>query len=111
MRKYSSKRNKVERNLSKIRAELYSEMIDEQGYICCQGCKRTGLIIECSHRIPRSRSIELIDDKKNIDLYCRTCHRNIEAGNYDLLLNGEEVKKYIKEKDIEYYQIKTLKNA
>jgi len=36
----------------------------------------------------------------------------VEAGRYDELKNGEEIKEYVREADPEYYRIKTvLKNC
>lgn len=64
-----------------------------------------------SHLIPRSYSIDLIDDPGNIRGHCLDCSMATEAGNYDVLDDAEIVKKYIEEQDPVFYRMKTMKDG
>ena len=106
MKKYSTARAAIERQYLKV----LKEILEEREPVC-EGCERC-LPLTPSHRIPRSRRRDLIAEKADIDLFCEDCHRHVEAGRYDELKNGEEIKEYIQEADPEYYRIKTvLKNC
>lgn len=105
MKKMTAKRARMERQYRKIQRE-----IAEERDRCCEGCGRTDCRITFSHRLPRSRRLDLLCDKNNIDLMCLTCHEFVEAGKFHLLANGEEIMKYLKATDPEYYQIQIAKD-
>ncbi len=107
IRKYSLKRQKIESELKKVKAELF-----ENWNKLCQGCG-TGIgYIDLSHRLPREPYVSLIADPNNLDWYCRErCHPAVERGDYHLLLNGAEVIEYIKSKDITFFNEKTILKA
>lgn len=102
MKHYTSKRAKLEREYRKALQEILEE---RPNY--CEGCWRPKPRTP-SHRISRRRNILLLADKDNIDLYCHDCHELVELGRYEELRNGEQVKEYIKNKDYEYFLIKTV---
>ena len=105
MKKLSKKRAKIERELTKVYAQ-----IDEERERCCAGCGRGDLPLEHSHRIPKRRRLDLICDPDNIDLMCRECHLLVEAGKWDLLIIGKEIESYIFENEPELYWILQFKN-
>jgi len=100
----SKNRLRLESQYNKVKAEIKKEREP-----ICQGCGCGGCPLTFSHRIPRSRTIKLLAVKENIDLYCLACHEEVEAGNYEKLLNGADVQAYIKKADSKYYFIKLYK--
>ena len=74
---------------------------------CCAGCGRYDLKLTFSHRIPRSRRIDLLTDPENIDLMCLDCHDKVKTGKYNELINGPEILAYIERMEPELYYLKT----
>jgi hypothetical protein len=102
MRSMTKKRAAIEREYRKVQQQKLEEGC------WCRGCGTTQKL-SFSHRIPRSRRRDLIADPENIDLMCMDrCHHLVEAGEYDKLKNGEEIREYIERVDPEYYNIKTI---
>ena len=108
IKKLSPKRQAIEKEYRKVQAE-----IAEERFVVCEGCGNVqgfGCTLSFSHSIPRSRRPDLIADKENISLHCQErCHKLCESGDYDMLLNGEQIKEYIKKVDQKYFLIKILK--
>lgn len=79
----------------------------------CSGCGNP-TNLSFSHLIPRSRNNKLYSEKRNIKLHClqrqdesKGCHQRWE-GNLEskkTLLDFEENMNYIKEVDLEYYNL------
>ena len=103
IKQFSEKRKKQEQELIAVKQKMLE---DWDG--CCDGCGTGQGYIDFSHRLPRSQFPHLIAEKENLDLYCRVCHANIEAGMYDLLKNGKEVAKYIQSQSLVYYNEKVI---
>lgn len=103
IKKFSTKRAALERKYRALQQEIFEEREP-----VCAGCNRGDLRLTFSHRIPRSRNIELLIDKDNIDLMCHGCHEKVELGRFDELMNGEEIKEYLMRTDLVYYNLKTL---
>jgi replicative DNA helicase len=64
MKHHTQKRAAIEREYRKAKKQIHDEMIEDNGYIFCRGCGTTSWRISWSHRIPRSRRIDLIADKE-----------------------------------------------
>ena len=102
IRKFSIKRAKKESEYILVKQKKFQEFDG-----CCEGCGTNQGYIDLSHRMPRDPYFDLIADEENLDWYCRErCHKNVELGYYDELKNGEDVKKYIKSKDIVFFREK-----
>ena len=106
---HTKARARIETGYNAAKQALYDEMMDDNGYVYCRGCDTTAGQITWSHRIPRSRRKDLIADKENIDPMCHDCHEKVEAGKYDELLNGEDIKDYIEANEPQLLQIKSLR--
>lgn len=104
MRKFTPKRAALEREYKKVQCQIF----EERGNYC-EGCGRNGLHISFSHRIPRSRRLDLMCDPENIDLMCLGCHDKVETGHFDELANGDEILAYIELQDPELYELKIAK--
>lgn len=109
MKHHTKKRASIETKYKAAKQALYDEMMEDNGYIYCRGCDTTSGRITWSHRIPRSRRRDLIADKDNIDPMCHDCHDKVEAGDYENLLNGEDIKEYIEANEPQLLIIKTLR--
>lgn len=90
MRKFSKKREALERAYKKAKEEIMTERPP-----ICEGCGTASGRISFSHRVPRSDRIDLLADKLNIDLMCDTCHERVEIGHFHLLSNSKEIIIYI----------------
>lgn len=103
MRTHTPKRAALERAYRKVKEQIMSDRPH-----CCAGCGTYSGRITFSHRIPRSRNIQLLVDPDNIDLMCTDCHEKVETGRYDELANGDEVRAYIERVDPEFFCLKVL---
>lgn len=104
MKQFTPKRASIENQYRKIKAQIMEEREH-----CCAGCGNYGAMITFSHRIPRSRRLDLMTDPNNIDLMCMSCHDKVETSRYDELLNGNEIQDYIHANDPELYYLKESK--
>ncbi|MCB0526809.1 MAG: hypothetical protein KDC86_19995 [Saprospiraceae bacterium] len=104
MKHFTTKRATIERQYQKVKAEIMQERQP-----CCAGCGTWQGSITFSHRIPRSRRVDLIAEKQNIDLMCPACHDKVETGRYDELQNGDEIICYIAENEPELLELKKIK--
>lgn len=102
MKQFSKKRASIETEYRKVKSQIMEEREP-----CCAGCGTFSGSITFSHRIPRSRRVDLIATKENIDLMCDGCAEHVEAGRYDKLINGQEILNYIELADNEFFHIKT----
>ena len=103
MKHHTKKRAALEREYQKVKSEIMQNRPH-----CCAGCGTWSGWITFSHRIPRSRNIQLLPDPNNIDLMCQLCHDKVETGRYSELLNGEEIREYIGRVDPEFFCLKVL---
>lgn len=98
----SQKQRERDRELHKV----YDKM-DQRDDRWCTGCGDP-FSLEHSHIIPRSRREDLITDPENITDHCTKCHEKWEHGTLadrKSLDDFEKSMKYIKSKDIVYYNI------
>ena len=86
--------DKEAREVARIKKELMQAQMDEYGYCFCHACGRnqSSTILDASHLIPRSYSIALITEPKNIWLHCRKCHRRWERKDYTMPKYNEMLK-------------------
>ena len=89
MRKISETQSSINRKLTQVYRE-----IDEKRGLECEGCGSNKYLTH-SHRVPRGRVKRLELKKNNIDIYCMTCHREVEDNRFWKLENGESVIRYI----------------
>lgn len=72
------------------RNEIKEAMMDAQGYVCCQRCKRTNSKMEAHHIVYRSEKPNHpnLHDKVNIIIVCVPCHNwyHKSKGNRDDLV-------------------------
>jgi len=63
---------------TKNRHTIYTEMLEEYGYLFCQHCEKSDKGIECHHLIFRSECNipELVHAIINLILLCPDCHHN-----------------------------------
>ena len=77
-RKYSQ--SQIDRNLRKAKSEFIEEFVYEHGFLHCERCKRTDLVLDVSHNISIDKCkkmglVEFIWDKENFELLCRSEHQ------------------------------------
>ena len=104
MKRKSSKQISIDKELK----EVYGEISYERDRVC-EGCG-TPYGLTHAHLIRRSWRRDLITDKRNIVYLCGECHDIYDnkpklrytLDNYDIWL------KYIKEKDLIYYNKLTI---
>ena len=110
----SKKQNKIKRQLVKV----YKEIALERSFHC-SGCGKSGYIVPLSHShlIPRSRRLDLVTDKNNIQYHClsygetKGCHDIWESRDRKTLNDYFYNLAYIMKKDKEYYHIITELNG
>jgi hypothetical protein len=94
--------------------KLVCTKISEERGMVCQGCG-TSDRLSFSHLIPRSRRPDLITIALNIHIHCmdgdgiKGCHEKCEAGRYDELQDGEDIKRALVRLDSEYFSLKLMK--
>ena len=74
----SNKQQKSNREVSKAKATMLKEVLDEYGYLFCKGCGTTQGRIDCSHIIPISDNKKLEGERLNLTLHCEKCHNIFE---------------------------------
>jgi hypothetical protein len=105
MKNQSNKRTALEREYVKAKKRREDMLMDEGKANCCEGCGRN-LPTTCSHIIPRSYDITLLAEVDNFRFHCDNCAKNVERGDYDLLLDGEIILSYIEATRPVYAEIK-----
>lgn len=106
----SKKKAVVVADYIKAKAKKQEDFLTEHGYLFCEGCGRSDVTVNPSHLIPQSVRQDLIADVNNIHYHCQGgCHDLCELGEWDSLLDGDYIKDYIMEKDIEYFNLKYYK--
>lgn len=103
MKRHSPKRAAIEaeyRRALQIRLEQWDSL-------SCEGC---GKNVPCtpSHLIPRSFDRTLISDPSNFHFHCEKCSVLCEAGEYDKMLDGDDIVEYIGQARPDYLEIKKL---
>lgn len=87
----------------------YRKMIAGKGaQSSCDGCELV-LPLTNSHLIPRSRRSDLTSDPNNVHRHCHRCHDLCETGLWEALMDGEEIARYVRGADAEFYQLKSMK--
>ena len=102
IKKFTPKRAAIERQYEKVKAEI----MEERKHICA-GCHRGDCRLTFSHRVPRSKRVDLVAIKENIDIMCdatgANCHEKVEQLQWDELKNGQEIAAYVKRVEPEIY--------
>lgn len=83
IRQQSAKQAKLLNSYEKGKVEKYENTPD-----VCESCGRNDLGISCSHIVPRSQSLALIDHPLNHCKQCFVCHDLTESMHYYQLNNG-----------------------
>lgn len=116
---YQLKRSPVNKVSKKQKAvleelkEVYNSL--KKPGMRCTGCG-TDKFLSPSHIIPRSRRPDLTTDPKNITWHCmsmgerRGCHDIWESRDKAQLLDYDQNMAYIKEVDIDYYNLLMMKD-
>lgn len=110
----SKKHEKIKRMLIKV----YKEIALERSFNC-SGCGKSGYVVPLSHShlIPRSRRLDLVTDKNNIQYHClsigeaKGCHDIWESKHRNKLNDYFYNLAYIKKTDKEYYYLITELNG
>lgn len=80
--------SQIDRNITKAKAAVLQNQIDQYGYNFCVDCKRnaSGTRLDCSHDISVKEAkecgkAELSWDVENIKIRCRKCHQELDKLN------------------------------
>lgn len=69
----SEKGAKLEREIAKTKTDMKRAALDG-GFCECQGCGNFFDVIDASHKVQLSKTLELASEAANIRLLCRKCH-------------------------------------
>lgn len=97
------------REMRRIQREKMEAYLTEYGYDFCRGCLTNQPPIDWSHHIGQGKRPDLRADPDNMERMCRAkCHPLVEAGRFDELLNGEEIRSYVELHEPASIELKAL---
>jgi 5-methylcytosine-specific restriction endonuclease McrA len=76
----------IDFRICEAKKKVLANQLYTHGYHFCEECKRTNVILDCSHIVSvkecqESGRSELAWDESNIEVYCRSCHQKRDKLN------------------------------
>lgn len=106
LKSVSANQQKSNSKVSKAKANVLKNMLENYGYIFCESSGQTDCRLHCSHIIAIGKNKDLEADERNIVVQSHECHQLWEQKSLECkkFFNFADMMNRVKELDPQYYQ-------